>query len=337
MKSALDKSQKYAKMSRKKLFKDRTDELLSAAIDNLNLVKEGAITNHDIDLEKIYSSGVFNNKYNRINTTAATKYEIDDLIIPTEMYSKHFFVAIATVFSNPVNCRYFDVDELDLIFSLLTLSKDAQALLVRMLKRKQTWHRVSNIKYPDICNNLEPIFDELVSRSVFKSNTDEENISVLLNLLQVDEIRKLCKESRIPSNGKKENHVQSILKFCNTTKALFPGMQSPAVKLRASINRCLGYCIILNAKVKRIVDRIITLLIPNRDPTETMADVFLMLLRVDTNEMKFPEVPVSGFPIFANKEHLLRYITYMLHYILAFISRICWYYGWFYIFNIISL
>lgn len=308
IKNALDRSLEHAKIARRKLFKDKTEELLSATINNLNLVREGAIANKDINLEKAYSSGIFNYTYNPINTTASTRYEINDVVTPIDMYSLHFFLAIVTVFSNPVNCGYFDRDELDLVFSLITLRRSAQALLIRMLKRKHMWHRISNIKYDEISSDLKPIFDELVSRSIFKSNTEEEDISVLLNLLQADEIRKLCQESKIKKASGKKNSIQSILTFCRKTKSLFPGMATPATKLRASVNKRLGYCILLNARVKELIDRIITLLIPNRDPTETLVDVFRMLFRVETNEIKFPKITISDFPIFANKEHLLEYV-----------------------------
>lgn len=301
-----NESHRTAKIVRRKLFKDRTEELISATINNLNYAKEGPIGNNDIDLEKVYSSRKFSYTYNPIDTTTTIRYEIDDVIIPTDTYSLHFFLAIVTVFSNPINCGYFNEDELDFIFSLFTLSNRAQALLIRMLKRKLTWHRISNIKYDEISTDLKPIFDELVSRSIFKNNTEEEDLSVLLNLLQVDEIRKICQEAKINRSKKKENYVQSILNFCNKTSSLFPGMSSPATKLRASVNKRLGSCILLNAKVKDLVDRIITLLIPNRDPTKnTLADVFLTILRVEKNEIKFPKVEISDFPIFANKGHLL--------------------------------
>lgn len=306
IKNALDESHRYAKLARRKLFKDsRTEELLSATIDNLNLAKEGAIANNDFNLEKVYSSGIFRYKYNPIDTSTSTRYEINDVVVPTDMYSLHFFLIIVTVFSNPINCGYFEEDELNFIFSLLTLSKRAQALLIRMLKRKHTWHRISNIKYDEISNDLKPIFDELVSRSIFKSSTEEEDISVLLKLLQVEEIRKICQESKMNCSKKKEDYVQSILKFCNETRSLFPGMPSPAIKIRASVNKRLGFCVLLNTRVKQMVDRIITLLMPNRDPTETLVDIFLMILRIETNQMKFPKLTISEFPIFASKGHLL--------------------------------
>jgi len=310
IKNVLEKSQKYAKLARRKLFKDKTEELMFMTIDNLNLAKQGAIANNDIELEKVYSSRKFKYKYNRADTTTSTRYEIKDVIVPVDTYSLHFFLVIITVFSNPLNCGYFNEHELDLIFSLLMLSRDAQALFIRMLKRKHTWHRINSIKYTEIADDLKPIFDELVSRSIFKSNMDEENMSVLLNLLQVDEIRKLCQELKISSTGKKTG-MQSILKFCNKTKSLFPGISSPAMKLRASLDKLLGNCVFLHNTVKEVVDRIITLLIPNRDPTETISDVFLTILRVETNQIKFPEVVISDFPIFSSKKHLLEYVMYI--------------------------
>jgi len=314
IKNTLEKSQKYVKLARKKLFKDRTEELMSMTIDNLNLAKQGAIADNNIELEKIYSSRKFKYKYSRTDTTTSTKYEINDIIVPVDTYSLHFFLVVITVFSNPINCGYFNEHELDLIFSLLILSRNAQALFIRMLKRKHIWHRINSIKYTEIANDLKPIFDELISRSIFKSNMDEEDISVLLNLLQVDEIRKLCQELKISSTGKK-NGMQSILKFCSKTKSLFPGVSSPAMKLRASLDKLLGGCVLLHNTVKELVDRIITLLIPNRDPTETIADVFLMILRVETNQMKFPEVVISDFPIFSSKKHLLEYVMCIYIYI----------------------
>ncbi|XP_018370527.1 PREDICTED: fanconi-associated nuclease 1-like isoform X2 [Trachymyrmex cornetzi] len=305
IKNALNKSPSPM-IAQRKLFKDRIEELKSATISNLNLAKEGAIANNDIDLEKVYSSKRFNYKYNSIDTTVSTKYEINDVVVPTDKNSLLFFLIIVTVFSKPINCGYFDQDELDFVFSMITLRRNAQALLIRMLKRKHMWHRISNIKYDEISNDLKPIFDELVSRSMFKNNTDEEDIEVLLNLLHAGEVSKIRRELKIGVRGKRLS-IQSILAF-RKTKSLFPGMMTPATKLRASVNKLLGNCILLNDKVKELVDRIITLLIPNRNPDETFVNVFQTLWNVETNELEFPEVTISDLPIFASKRHLLDYI-----------------------------
>lgn len=297
-------------MARRKLFNDNIEDNMSIVIDNLNLAKEGGIANNDINLEKVYSSGEFNYKYNRIDTTTSTRYEINEIKIPTDGYSRHFFSIVTNVFSKPINCGYFNEHELDIIFSVLTLSKNALALLIRMLKRKHTWHRVDHIKYDEISTDLKPIFDELVSKSILKSSMEEEDITVLLNLLQVHEIRKLCHEYKISASGKKEMYIQSILRFYKNRKPLFPGMPSPATKLHASVHQALGYCILINTEMSEVIDRIIMLFMPNRDPQETIANIFRNLFRIESKEIKYPEVTVrDDFPIFSNKEHLLRYVT----------------------------
>lgn len=309
IKQSLDKLPRSVNMARRRLFNDKMEELMSIAIDNFNLAKEGAITDSNINLEKIYSSREYNYNYSKIDTTTSIKYEFSNIIIPTETYSRHFFLIIANVFSKPFNCGYFDKDELDLIFSLLTISRNAQELLIRMLKRKHTWHRVDNIKYENISTNLKPVFDELVSRCIFKNIIEEEDIAILLKLLYVQEIRKLCHEYKIIASGKKENYIESLMKFHAKTRPLFPGISSPATKLRASINKALGYCILINTKVSEVVNRIISLFIPNQDSQQTMADLFQILLKVEMEELKFPKVTIHDFPIFANKKHLLKYVS----------------------------
>ncbi|XP_020291631.1 fanconi-associated nuclease 1-like [Pseudomyrmex gracilis] len=308
IKNAFERTRRNANLIRKKLFKDKLDEMISEVIENLNLAKEGAIANNDIDLEKVYASGDPRYKYNCIDTTTSMRYEINDVVVPTEMTSYHFFLMVVTVFSKPINCGYFGENELDLIYKLITLSRNAQALFVRMLKRKHTWHRISSIDYKDVSSDLKPVFDELVSHTIFKTSLKDEDTTVLINLLSADEIRKLCQELKINAGGKKKNHIEAIMQLCKKTKSLFPGMPSPAVKVRSSVIKRLGDCVLLNTTVKELVDRIITLLMPNRDPTETLYDTFFTILKVEKKEVKLPEVIISDFPLFSSKKHLLDYI-----------------------------
>jgi len=314
-------TERSRKFAQRKLFRDTMKELIFQTIDNLNSAKEGVIADNNINLEKVYASKKFDYKYKSINTATSTRYEIKHIVIPKEPYALHFFLAVVTVFSKPVNCGYFDEDELDYVFSLLTLSEDAQKLFIRLLKRKHKWHRISNVKYDEV-ENLRPIFDELVSRSIFKSSMFEEDLSILLDLLQVDEIHKLCKGLKLKIKGKmKKNCIQSILKL-STTKSLFPGMPSPIDKLRVLVNKHLGDCVILKSRVKEMVDKIITLLIPNRDPTKSLSDVFYTIWQVEMNEIKFPQVTISDLPIFASKQHLLEYVTFLKNFIIFFCNFI---------------
>lgn len=148
-----------------KVYKNRIDEsILTMAIRNLNLAREGRIGLNDLNLEEIYKDKQeFEMDY--FNVQSDEKYEtfkMFEVIWPREKYADHLLMIIAQVFSHPGNCGYFTTQELNLIFSLMTLSREAQQMFVRLYKRKLSWHRVTDISYKDVANDLKPYFDELV-------------------------------------------------------------------------------------------------------------------------------------------------------------------------------
>lgn len=147
---------------------DDDDDIIRKAIEYMNLSKQNAILPNNFNLEVIYSSEKFDYKYSPIDTKTAMKYELNEITFPSDLKSKVLFTTIFTVFSNPINCGYFDEKELDFIYSILTLPPKAQMLLSRMLSRKKTWHRKSNIKYEtDIGPDLKDIFEILSARSIY--------------------------------------------------------------------------------------------------------------------------------------------------------------------------
>lgn len=151
--------------SPRKLFEETiSSEITQRAIENLNLRKQGAIGPNNFDLTKIYASGKFDMTYRSLRTDVVEKYELKDVIFPGEKHADHLFTMIVDVFSNVLNCGYFDETELDFLFTALTLSAKSQMLLARLLKRKRSWHRVSSIQYPEIAENLKMYFEELVDK-----------------------------------------------------------------------------------------------------------------------------------------------------------------------------
>ncbi|KAK2577223.1 hypothetical protein KPH14_003369 [Odynerus spinipes] len=284
-------------------------KLTITALENLNLVKEGAIQENNFDLETIYSSNSFTFKYNRVDTTVSMRYEYCDVVVPTETAAAHLFMIIVNVFSNPINCGYFNKEETDFIFSMLTLSVQAQMLLARMLKRKHSWYRVEHLtnKYK-ITDDLVPICKELVSKSFFTCNIENEKLSTFFKMLQIDEVRTICQILKLKVNkNNKEKLVQTLFKIA-TEKPLFPGMKSPGDKLRSLILNKLGYCISLTKKTVDIFNKILTLLIPNQDPQETIQDTYHMLLQVELGKIIFPKFSNKRYPIFSSKRQLNEYI-----------------------------
>lgn len=279
-------------------------ELTHTAIENMNFVKEGAILTNNFDLQKIYADSSFTFKYNRVDTKASEKYEYDDVIIPTETYAALLFMIVVNVFSNPINCGYFDKDEMDFIFSMFTLSVKAQMLFARILRRKYSWHRVEHLKYNNLADDLIPFYNELVSKSFLISDIENEELSTSFTMLQADEIRTICKDFKLNYNNK-ERSIKKLLEIA-AKKPLFPGMKTSGDKLKSVISNKLGYCICLSQKTKNIFDKILTLLIPNQDPEETISDTYNKLMQIDLKKMCFPKFSDKRYPIFSNKNQLIR-------------------------------
>ncbi|XP_034191993.2 fanconi-associated nuclease 1 isoform X1 [Osmia lignaria lignaria] len=301
-------SGKSPRNSCKSLFGHTIDVIKNQAVEHMNLAKQGAISYNCFNLEEIYSKGEFDYHYNHVNTKTSVKYESSEIISPTDLHAKTLFITIFTVFSNPINCGYFDENELDFVYSIITLPSQAQTLLAHMIKRKRTWFRGNNIKYPDIAPDLKDVFTTLVSRSICTFNIENTNLATILELLQVDEIRQLCQDMNIKPNVNKKNNICKLLKLSNT-QSLFPGMKSPSTVLYSSVVRMLDYCVCITDKTWNIIDKILTLLIPNQDPQISVAETFFTLCNIYVGNVTFPNIPEKRFPIFSSNLHLMSYIT----------------------------
>ncbi|XP_076680635.1 fanconi-associated nuclease 1 [Andrena cerasifolii] len=292
----------------KKLFLHIVDaEVVKQAIECMNLAKQGAILPNNFDLEEIYSKGTFVFQYSPINTKALTKYELNDITYTDDLKSQVLVATIFTVFSNPVNCGYFSENELDFIYSIITLPKKAQMLLARMIRRKNTLYRKSGIDYPEIDSDLRNTFEILASRSICTFDTENENLSTLLDLLQVDELQRLCRNMKTRSNGRKEKLIAGLINL-SKKKSLFLGIKTPQIVLYTNIRDILDYCVRITDRTWQIVEKILTLLIPNRDPQESMADKLYELFDVYQENIIFPKTPANRFPLFSCQLDVVTYI-----------------------------
>lgn len=293
-------------IEKKNLFDENiNNSIIIQTIKNMNLVKQGAISLHNFDLEKIYSKNTFDYQYNDINTENLMKYDLNNINLCNDLNSKILFITIFSVLSLPINCGYFDENDLDFIYSIITLPINAQMLLAKMIKRKRKWFRKNNINYPEIDTELKDIFQILVSRSICTFDIQKENLSIILELLQVNEIQQLCKNMKINPKGNKKSNIQKLLKL-SSNKPLFPGIKSPSNFLYASILDILDYCVCITTKTWDIIDRIITLLIPNQNPRDSTSDIFYFLCDVYLGKTIFPNNTGYYFPVFSCKLHLTR-------------------------------
>lgn len=144
---------------------------VSNMIDNLNLARVGIIPRNNFCLEEIYAKDSLASitNMNKIEDVIQIVYDAEGVVIPNEYAARDLFNIVTEVFSNPMNCGYFDNEDLDQIFTYLTLSEKAQSLLVRMIKRKHQWQRSASINYLMIDADLKPHFDELEALGFYNS------------------------------------------------------------------------------------------------------------------------------------------------------------------------
>ncbi|XP_015588319.1 fanconi-associated nuclease 1 [Cephus cinctus] len=315
------KSPKYKQsLSPRKLFSERIDmDLVQQAVENFNLAKQGAIKSNNFNLEEIYLKGLdkeFKMEYGTLNLNAAVMYDVTDLKYPSEKHAAHVFAIITEVFSRGVNCGYFNEEELDITFSILTLSHKAQMLLARMLKRKRTWYRISDIKYNEIDMDLIPVFQELIKHNMGTSDIQSQDNEILLKLLKVKEVDSICKKSKVPHGQRKEISIQNLLQQVQGSRIYFFGAKSPKNALRNMICRELGPCFHISEKVASTFDRIATLFFPSQDPQKDLGDMFLTLTQVHEGKILYPTPTreMKFFPIFGNREHLISYVESKANY-----------------------
>lgn len=276
-------------------------------IEHMNLAKQGAIPLNDYNLEEIYSMGTFNYCYGQINTEASMHYQLDNVNLPRDLNAKVLIGSILAVLSKPFNCGYFEENELDFLYSILSLPEKGQMLLARMIKRKRGWHREQAINYPDISSDLKDVFKILESQSICSSKIEDEDLSVILDLLQAEELRQLCKNMKINNKGKKEMNIEELTKL-SKKKPLFSGMKSPSTVLYNCIYDILDYCVHITDRTWNTIDIIMTLLLPEEDPQSSMSDIFLKLCDVYLGNIEFPKIIENPFPIFSSRWHLLCYV-----------------------------
>ncbi|KAJ8679397.1 hypothetical protein QAD02_015184 [Eretmocerus hayati] len=311
-KKSTDASSPRSKLSspRKLFFADRVNQTtVQQAIENLNFVRQGSIGLNEFDLEDIYQSTEFSIVYGDGVVQNSQKFEYSDIVFPKEKHADHLLMITMDVFSNAINCGYFLKSELDLIFTLFTLPPQSQMLFVRLLKRKLGWHRINKIGYQEVADNLTPFFKILVDNKLCSSDLSTIEITTLLSMLQREELKSICQKLKVDHQGKMPVLIERLMKYGNSSKTFFFGAKTPKAVLRSMVLLVLEPCICLPENIINLFDRVLTLLYPVQDPTESIADFFLTLTNIHKNELMYPPTPMGDpFPIFRNRSHLIEFV-----------------------------
>ncbi|PSN42849.1 hypothetical protein C0J52_16421 [Blattella germanica] len=174
----------------------------------------------------------------------------------------------------------------------------AKKLYIRMLGRKYTWHRVSDIKYKDI--DVKVAF-----------NYSSEELEILLNLLKLQELKTLCKYFRItPVTLPKPALINSLLEYGKSQNTVFgcKGNNASSV-LRDRLRDNLNHCIKLNEQARQSFFRLFQLFsLPHQDldSDREVSKQLLLMHYVKTKRVEYPRYDIlKTIPIFSSRDEFI--------------------------------
>ncbi|XP_015115933.1 fanconi-associated nuclease 1 isoform X2 [Diachasma alloeum] len=290
----------------RKIFKESPN--LQTVVEHLNLARQGAIPMNEFDLEEIYRKGEFKFQWWRIDTSAAEQYDLNDVVVPTNKHSERLLEMISWVFSEPANCGYFDEGERDLVFRMMSLGQEEQALLAIMLKREIRWFRVKKQKYEKhFDGNMENSLMRLAEKGFFDSDWENVDIEVIFNLLQVDELKELCKRMKLNHNAAKPKMIASLKQLLRQKTSHF-STTSPREVLKSRLLSVAGPILKLSDSFLSLIHRILVLYYPNHNPEDKLSDIFYLFSEVHYGNKTFPSTEIIRLPLFKNRQALIDYV-----------------------------
>lgn len=156
----------------------------------------------------------------------------------------------------------------------------------------------------------------------------KEDLHLLLDLLNGDEIEQLSKIFHLNSQRKEIFHSNSqrkeslklqLLKYAvdEGNKPLFRGDDNVSEILRAKILEIVGPCHKVHEHIISIFDRMCTLFSPMLTTEGDITDLIMFMRIVNDKKVVFPQMPGRRFPLFQNRDHLLRFLKILFAFIVT--------------------
>lgn len=226
-------------------------------------------------------------------------------------YVSYFEAIIAEVLKDRDMLSLISEEELKIVTKFWKLETQVKKLYVRMLGRKYSWHRVSDIKYDDI--NVPAAFIELEVSGLVMSDYSSEELEDLLHMLKVPELRSLCRTFRIPSTAQpKSKLIKALLEYGKGQQIIIGNKRGDSVSLiKSRLREVLGHCIRLSAEGRECFHHILLLFsLPHQNDEEDResSKQILLLHYVKTRRVEFPTcVILKTMPIFSSRDDLIRF------------------------------
>ena len=230
-------------------------------------------------------------------------------------YLENFLLILECVVSEPKNLTLFNDEDMSVVNNFHQLSLEAQKLYVRLFQRKVKWNKVSKIEYRDICDQVdtELYVNELSYANFLLLETEFSDLKEVLQMLSVDDLKKLCKSMKVSATGKKEDLVNAALKLSKEQRSIMSVFSRGLLKncpILKQAKEFLGRCCIVNKDVRRVFLRIIMLYgLPRYDDDdENNPTQLTTLLMVNLGKMVFPKYEIiRKLSIFRSRDDLIRF------------------------------
>uniref|UniRef100_A0A8D9BI66 Fanconi-associated nuclease n=1 Tax=Cacopsylla melanoneura TaxID=428564 RepID=A0A8D9BI66_9HEMI len=204
--------------------------------------------------------------------------------------------------------------DLNTLQKFCSLSQSAKNIYVRLVNRKHAWLKKSSLEEKYGKNGTDVIADlyTMEEAGVIESNYEKEDLKTLLELLQVAELKDLCKELKQSFSAKnKSEMIDAIYKFAIQQRNMFgQDTQSHVKKL---IQKYLGECVKLASDARDVFLSCVFLVTfpfyhELSDNVTRLNDYISRIVRTVRGEIKFPSYPLNRTCIFKSAASFRQYM-----------------------------
>lgn len=284
---------------------DKTEEKNSAVLESLPKSTNDENLMFKIEGDKLLDNAALlcNILKNIISDVASKQIKLENI----ESEKKSFPVKLITV------------KECEVLESFCKLDEDSSKVYVRMLCRQKEWYRLSTIVFKDINVNLEEIFMLLEKENLISQKIEEEHIEKQLELLNVSEIKELCKLFNLSLNFNNSLKKNELIKFLiiktkaqKSVVSMFQSKSDLCVTnlLKKRIQKYLGTCIKISDYSRSVFNKVILLFsFPHYfdEEDKRLRNQLYLCMNVLKNFIKFPDYTLSPTVVFQTSEDFDEY------------------------------
>ncbi|RZF41471.1 hypothetical protein LSTR_LSTR000185 [Laodelphax striatellus] len=204
----------------------------------------------------------------------------------------------------PVEHYLFDENELRLLNLVDNLNCSAKCLYFRLLDRKHFWIKRSKINYEDLNPSMNEDLIQLEALGLLSSDYTKEDIHILLELLNIPDLKKMCRLFRVGDQGNKCSLILNLTKMTDKQTTL-DGKRDSHYLIRKELKNFLD-CVKLSSKPRATFLKCLRIysFSYNREVEEKMVQ------NIVNNNFKaniYPKFVVKHAVVFHNKENFDEY------------------------------